>query len=121
MIVMVLFIIFGPLLSEWSGDYTDWENTSAPPSLETGHWFGTDAVGRDIFVRTLEGGRISLLVGIVATLVSLVIGVGYGAIAGYYGGTTDQADDACCGYHLCACHSCFSSSCSWWYLGVTSC
>ena len=90
MIIMVLFIIFGPLLSQWSGDYTDWENTSAPPSLETGHWFGTDAVGRDIFVRTLEGGRISLLVGIVATLVSLVIGVGYGAIAGYYGGTTDR-------------------------------
>jgi oligopeptide transport system permease protein len=90
MIVMVLMIVFGPLLSEWSGDYTDWENTSAPPSLETGHWFGTDAVGRDIFVRTLEGGRISLMVGIVATLVSLVIGVGYGAIAGYYGGTTDR-------------------------------
>jgi oligopeptide transport system permease protein len=90
MSVMVLMVVFGPMLSEWTGDFTDWDNTSAPPSMETGHWFGTDAVGRDIFVRTLEGGRISLLVGVVATLVSLVIGVSYGAIAGYYGGTTDR-------------------------------
>ncbi|MDX1554924.1 MAG: hypothetical protein R3212_02755, partial [Xanthomonadales bacterium] len=74
MILMILMVIFGPMLSEWSGDFTDWDHTSSPPSLESGHWFGTDAVGRDIFVRTLEGGRISLLVGIVATLVSLVIG-----------------------------------------------
>jgi len=58
--------------------------------LHTGHWFGTDAVGRDILARTLEGGRISLLVGLVATLVSLVIGISYGAVAGYYGGTTDR-------------------------------
>ncbi len=90
MIIMVLLVIFGPMFSQWSGDFTDWDNTSIPPSLETGHWFGTDAVGRDIFVRTLEGGRISLLVGVVATLVSLVIGVSYGAIAGYYGGTADR-------------------------------
>jgi len=90
MIIMLLMVVFGPMLLPWEGDFTDWDNTSSPPSLETGHWFGTDAVGRDILVRTLEGGRISLLVGIVATLVSLVIGVGYGAVAGYYGGMTDR-------------------------------
>jgi oligopeptide transport system permease protein len=90
MLVMLMLIIFGPMLLPWEGDFTDWDNTSSPPSLETGHWFGTDAVGRDILVRTLEGGRISLLVGLVATLVSLVIGVSYGAVAGYYGGMTDR-------------------------------
>jgi oligopeptide transport system permease protein len=90
MIIMVLLVLFGPLLVPWEGDFTDWENTSSPPSMETGHWFGTDAVGRDLLVRTLEGGRISLLVGLVATLVSLVIGVTYGAVAGYYGGMTDR-------------------------------
>jgi len=90
MAVMVLLVIFGPMLSPWEADFTDWDHTSAPPSFETGHWFGTDAVGRDILVRTLEGGRISLLVGLVATLVSLAIGVTYGAVAGYYGGMTDR-------------------------------
>jgi oligopeptide transport system permease protein len=90
MIIMLLLVLFGPMLLQWEGDFTDWDNTSSPPSLETGHWFGTDAVGRDILVRTLEGGRISLLVGLVATLVSLAIGVTYGAVAGYYGGMTDR-------------------------------
>jgi oligopeptide transport system permease protein len=90
MVVLVLLVVFGPLLLPWAADFTDWDHTSTPPSLDTGHWFGTDAVGRDILVRTLEGGRISLLVGLVATLVSLVIGVTYGAVAGYYGGMTDR-------------------------------
>ena len=90
MAVILLLVIAGPFLLPWEGDFTDWDNTSAPPSFETWHWFGTDAVGRDILVRTLEGGRISLLVGLVATLVSLVIGVAYGAVAGYYGGVTDR-------------------------------
>jgi oligopeptide transport system permease protein len=53
------------------------------------HWFGTDAVGRDLFIRLLYGARISLAIGLVATFVSLVIGVTYGAIAGYVGGVTD--------------------------------
>ena len=90
MALMVLLVLVGPFLSPWEADFTDWDHTSSPPSLESGHWFGTDAVGRDILVRTLEGGRISLLVGLVATLVSLAIGVTYGAVAGYYGGVTDR-------------------------------
>jgi oligopeptide transport system permease protein len=90
MLTMMLLVIVGPMLSPWEGDFTDWDNTASPPNFETGHWFGTDAVGRDILVRTLEGGRISLMVGLVATLVSLAIGVSYGAIAGYYGGFTDR-------------------------------
>jgi len=90
MCCMILLVVFGPMLISWESDFTDWDNTSTPPSLESGHWFGTDAVGRDILVRTLEGGRMSLLVGLVATIVSLLIGVSYGAIAGYFGGRTDR-------------------------------
>lgn len=59
------------------------------PALDGGRWFGTDSAGRDLFVRTLEGGRVSLLAGLLATLVSVVIGVAWGAIAGYFGGRVD--------------------------------
>jgi len=61
----------------------------APPSLH--HWFGTDVHGRDLFSRVLYGAQISLFVGLVGTLVSLVIGVLWGAIAGYAGGRLDSA------------------------------
>lgn len=90
MALVLLLTAAAPLLSPWAIDSTDWESVSTPPSVETGHYFGTDDVGRDIFVRTLYGGRISLLVGLSATMVSLVIGVFWGAIAGYAGGRTDQ-------------------------------
>jgi oligopeptide transport system permease protein len=90
MAVMLLLVIFGPMLISWEADFTDWDYTSSPPSIESGHWLGTDPVGRDILVRTLEGGRISLLVGLVATIVSLLIGLSYGAIAGYFGGMADR-------------------------------
>jgi oligopeptide transport system permease protein len=87
---ITLLLVVGPWVISWESDYTDWDYTSSPPSISSGHWFGTDSVGRDILVRTLEGGRISLMVGLVATIVSLLIGVSYGAIAGYFGGTTDR-------------------------------
>ena len=87
---MMVMVIIAPFLSPYSFDYTDWDRISVAPSIAEGHPFGTDALGRDLFVRTLYGGRISLMVGFVATLVSLVIGISYGAIAGYLGGRVDQ-------------------------------
>ena len=66
-----------------------WDKVATAPSLSDGHFFGTDSVGRDLFVRTLVGGQISLLVGIVATAVSLLIGTAWGATAGYLGGRVD--------------------------------
>src|SRR5215210_1675588 len=58
-----------------------------PPSLS--HPFGTDPYSRDVFSRVLYGARLSLLIGVLATLVSLTVGVAYGAIAGYAGGVLD--------------------------------
>ncbi len=88
--LLTALVIVGPWLSPYTHEATDWNSMSAPPSFGNAHWFGTDALGRDLFVRTLYGGRISLLVGAAATLVSLVIGIAYGAIAGYAGGRVDQ-------------------------------
>jgi oligopeptide transport system permease protein len=90
LIGMAVLVVVGPVLSPYDFDATDWEKMSVGPKLSDGHVFGTDALGRDLFVRTLYGGRISLLVGIVATMVSLLIGVAYGSIAGYLGGRVDQ-------------------------------
>lgn len=89
--LMTALILLGPLFSPWAYDYIDFDGEwRAPPQLEGLHLFGTDQLGRDLFVRTLVGGQISLMVGVVATLVSLLIGVTYGAIAGYFGGRLDN-------------------------------
>jgi oligopeptide transport system permease protein len=90
MFTVVALVLFAPLLSPYSIDSTDWDRISISPSATTEHWFGTDDVGRDLFVRTMYGGRISLLVGLAATFVSLVIGIAWGATAGYAGGKVDQ-------------------------------
>ncbi len=89
-LTMAVLVIAGPWLSPWAYDHTDWANTSIGPDWESRHYFGTDALGRDLFVRTLYGGRISLLIGVVATLVSLLIGISWGATAGYLGGRVDH-------------------------------
>jgi oligopeptide transport system permease protein len=88
--LMLLLVTLGPMLSPHSFDTPNWDYISGPPSLANGHVFGTDAIGRDLFVRTLYGGRISLLVGLVATLVALIIGVTWGAVAGFAGGRVDN-------------------------------
>jgi oligopeptide transport system permease protein len=76
----------GPLFSQ-AYQAQDLELGAAPPSAQ--HWLGTDTLGRDLFARTLYGGRISLTVGLVATFVALTIGVTYGAISGFSGGKVD--------------------------------
>ncbi len=88
--VIALLALFAPYLSPHPFDEVYWDDIRAPPDFAKAHWFGTDANGRDLFVRTLYGARISLLVGLAATSVSLVIGVTYGAIAGYFGGRIDS-------------------------------
>ncbi len=86
-IAIVLFCVVGPFFSSYDGQAQDLLKGATAPSAQ--HWFGTDTLGRDLMVRTMEGGRISLLVGLVATLVALAIGVIYGATAGYLGGRVD--------------------------------
>lgn len=84
---MTLACLLGPHFSPWSLAEVDPAAYNAPPSWA--HWFGTDSNGRDLLVRALYGGQVSLLVGVLATLVSTVIGVAWGAVAGYVGGRTD--------------------------------
>jgi oligopeptide transport system permease protein len=88
--ILVFLAFIGPLI--WVHDsgeiYRD--RVQMPPTWENWHIFGTDAQGRDMFARTLVGLRMSLLVGVVATAVSLVIGVVWGATAGFLGGRVDQ-------------------------------
>jgi oligopeptide transport system permease protein len=88
--IIALLSIAAPWIAPHPFDEIYWDFIAAPPNIAEGFLFGTDANGRDLFVRTLYGGRVSLLVGIVATLVSLIIGVTWGAIAGYVGGRTDS-------------------------------
>jgi oligopeptide transport system permease protein len=88
--VLVALAVLGPWASPWHADAIDWQHLAQAPGAVAGHWFGTDRLGRDLFVRTLTGLRLSLLVSVLATLTSLVIGVTYGAIAGFAGGRTDE-------------------------------
>lgn len=90
LLVLIVFACVAlPVISPWELDEVDWDNIGTAPDFASKHFFGTDANGRDLFVRTLIGGRISLMVGLLATAVSFVIGILYGAIAGYSGGKTD--------------------------------
>ena len=90
MAAMVVLVLLGPMFSPYQIDEINWDKMSAAPSFSDGHIFGTDDLGRDLFVRTMYGGRISLMVGLVATLVSVMIGVTYGAVAGFLGGRIDS-------------------------------
>ena len=87
LLVLMAACLFGPLFSHFSYQDQDLALGASAPSRE--HWLGTDTLGRDQLVRILYGGRISLGVGLCATLVALTIGVSYGAVAGYAGGKLD--------------------------------
>ncbi|MEK3791963.1 ABC transporter permease [Paenibacillus sp. FSL R7-0204] len=86
--LIVLAAIIGPWFSKFNYYSNDLLSTNKPPSSD--HWFGTDDLGRDIFVRTWYGARISLIVGLAAAAIDLFIGVIYGGIMGYFGGRVDN-------------------------------
>jgi oligopeptide transport system permease protein len=90
-LLITLAAWIGPALSPYAYDKLDWTSIAVAPQLHGAHWLGTDRLGRDLLVRTLYGARISLAIGLLATLISAVIGVSWGAIAGYIGGRADSA------------------------------
>jgi oligopeptide transport system permease protein len=86
--LMVLAALAGPALSPWDPQAINWDALDNPPS--SSHWLGTDMIGRDLLTRIMLGARISLSVALIATAVSVVIGIPYGTLAGYLGGRADQ-------------------------------
>jgi len=87
--LMTVAAFVGPQFLDYGQEEIDWAHMAAPPLSAEGHWLGTDRLGRDMLVRTLYGLRVSLGIALLATLVSLAIGVSWGAIAGYLRGRTD--------------------------------
>ena len=88
LVIMVALAIFVPILSPYGFESQDLTMKNALPTLA--HPFGTDKLGRDIFVRVMYGGRISLAIGFASAAINLVIGVLYGGISGYIGGKVDM-------------------------------
>ena len=87
-VLISLLAVLGPLLSPYSYSDQSLANANQPPS--SAHWLGTDNLGRDLATRICYGARISLSIGIVASLINLGIGVFYGGISGYFGGRVDS-------------------------------
>jgi oligopeptide transport system permease protein len=90
LVALVIIMLLGPWLNPNNTQTLDWLHVAARPTLQSAHWFGTDRLGRDLYARTLAGARLSIAVGMVASLISILVGVSYGAIAGYLGGRTDH-------------------------------
>ncbi len=91
---LVAFVTIGPFFAQWSFEEIDWTAMGdvrrlGAPSIESGHYFGTDDLGRDLYARTLQGTRTSLLVGLIGAAVALIVGTSYGAVAGFAGGRVD--------------------------------
>ena len=92
--IILIFAFLGPLFAQWSNEEIDWTilgdiSTLGMPSFNTGHFFGTDELGRDLYSRVIQGTKISLMVGVVGALIAVFVGTLYGAIAGYFGGRID--------------------------------
>ncbi|AOI74427.1 ABC transporter permease [Burkholderia ubonensis] len=89
LVLVTLACFVGPWLLSADPAASDWASISLPPTWANQHWFGTDELGRDLLVRTLIGGRVSIEVGLLGTLVSGLFGVAWGATAGFAGGRVD--------------------------------
>ena len=95
LIAITIFAFFGQYLQAWDNETIDWDlmgsvSELGGPSFANGHYFGLDDLGRDLYARTVQGTRVSLMVGIVGALIAVVVGTLYGAISGYYGGRVDS-------------------------------
>ncbi len=95
LIAVTLFAIFGSYFAKYEPDFVDFSLMGANayrgvPSIETGHYFGVDQDGRDLFARVVQGTGISLLVGVIGAIVAVFLGTLYGAVAGYLGGRVDS-------------------------------
>ncbi|SHF54141.1 oligopeptide transport system permease protein [Caldanaerobius fijiensis DSM 17918] len=86
--IIIMMAIIGPYLRPFSYDEQDYTAIFQPPNAV--HWFGTDNLGRDLFVRSWMGARVSLRIGFIAAVLNMIVGVIYGGISGYFGGLTDE-------------------------------
>jgi len=91
LLLITLACAIGPMLLPNAFDSTDWNMMSSTPTFANWYLFGTDETGRDLLVRCLVGGRVSLMIGGLATLTSVTLGIVWGAIAGFVGGRVDNA------------------------------
>ncbi|MCI9488538.1 MAG: ABC transporter permease [Dorea sp.] len=88
LLILVFFIIFGPAISGYEFEQIDADAINKGPSAE--HWFGTDDLGRDLFARVWQAGRVSIIIGILGAVIASVVGSIYGGIAAYFGGAVDD-------------------------------
>ncbi|MBR0368834.1 MAG: ABC transporter permease [Clostridia bacterium] len=86
-LLIILAAVFAPLITRYDPNALNLANMRKPPSAE--HWFGTDDMGRDVFARVIYGGRLSLMIGFVPSVISLVLGTALGLMAGYLGKHVD--------------------------------
>lgn len=94
LLLIVLFVVLGPMAARWNNEDIDWTALGdiavlGAPSIESGHFFGTDELGRDLYSRTIQATGTSLLVGFIGTAMALLLGTAWGVAAGYFGGRTD--------------------------------
>jgi len=88
LVIVGAVALAAPWISPWSHDALDWQHLASPPLSES-HWLGTDRLGRDLFARSMQAIRVSIALGLLAAIVSVVIGVTWGAVAGFLGGRVD--------------------------------
>ena len=86
--LIILFAIFAPVFSQYTFDENNWSISNQAPTAQ--HPFGTDTLGRDLWVRCWEGARVSLAIGVLVALVNATIGIFFGGISGFLGGAVDN-------------------------------